>query len=93
MSVPPSPQRVEEHREHWASIARKNGWYKQPFFVQVWADSKGEIADSVSFQGLEKDHIELVGDFAHCSICDSLIDLDFDLWTCDDYDTYCGLCK
>lgn len=93
MSVPPSPQRVEEHRKLWAEIAKKNDWYKQPFYIQVWADSRGNITDSVSFQGLREDLVELVGDFAHCALCDCRIDLDYDRWTCDDYDTYCDSCR
>ncbi len=92
MSVLLSPQRLEECREFWANVARKNGWYKQPFFVQVWVDSRGNVTDSVSFQGLTEDVIELTGDFAHCAACDCTIDLDYDLWSCDDYNTYCESC-
>ncbi len=57
MSVPLSPKRLEECREFWASVARKNGWYKQPFFVQVWVDVDGAVIDSVSHQGLDRDYI------------------------------------
>ena len=93
MSVPLSSQRLEECREFWANVARKNGWYKQPFFVQVWVDSQGNVSDSVSFQGLAEDVVELVGDFAHCAVCDCVIDLDYDPWSCDDYNTYCETCR
>lgn len=91
--IDPSPERIEECRTFWADIAKKNGWYKQPFFVQVWADSQGNITDSVSFDGITEDVVELEGDFAHCAMCNQIIDLDYDSWTCDDYDTYCVSCK
>ena len=57
MSVPLSSQRLEECREFWANVARKNDWYKQPFFVQVWVDDDGTVIDSVSHQGLDRDYI------------------------------------
>ncbi len=93
MSVSPSPQSIEKCRKFWANVAKKNGWYKEPFYVQVWADSRGEITDSVSFDGLQEDIVELIGDFAHCASCDIVIDLDFDKWYCDDYNTYCDNCQ
>lgn len=91
MHVPKN--RIEACREFWAKIAKKNGWYKEPFFVHVWADSQGNVTDSVSYQGLTIDVFELVGDFAHCASCDCLIDLDYDQWTSDDNDTYCESCR
>jgi len=57
MSVPLPSQRLEECREFWANVARKNGWYKEPFFVQVWVDSNGNVTDSVSHQGLDRDYV------------------------------------
>lgn len=32
------------------------------------------------------------GDYAHCADCDRVIDLDNDLWTADQNDTYCEIC-
>jgi hypothetical protein len=49
---------IELKRELWAGIAKENGWYSEPFFVQVWVDKEGEIVDSVSFTGLNRDIIE-----------------------------------
>jgi hypothetical protein len=49
---------IELKRELWAGIAKANGWYSEPFFVQVWVDRQGEIVDSVSFAGLDRDIIE-----------------------------------
>ncbi len=57
MSVLPLPQDIEKARTFWAMIARKNGWYKEPFFVQVWVDDSGDITDSVSHRDLDRDYI------------------------------------
>lgn len=48
---------IEQHREKWASIAKENGWYQEPFYVQVWVNEEGEISDSVSFKGMTQDAI------------------------------------
>lgn len=50
-------QQIEEHRKWWAKIAKENGWYTQPFFIQVWVDRDGEVADSVSYQGMTQDWV------------------------------------
>jgi len=48
---------IEECRKHWKKIAKENGWDKEPFYVQIWKNKKGEIIDSVSFRGLDRDII------------------------------------
>ncbi len=48
---------LEKHRINWSSVAKKYGWYKEPFFVQVWINKDSEVVDSVSFNGLKKDLI------------------------------------
>lgn len=48
---------IEQCRQFWADIAKKNGWYKEPFFVQVWLDADGNVTDSVSHQGLTRDYV------------------------------------
>ena len=48
---------IEKCRAFWAKIAKENGWYKEPFYVQVWVDESGEITDSVSFRGMTADII------------------------------------
>lgn len=49
---------IEKHRDLWAKIAKDNGWYYEPFFVQVWIDPEtNEIYDSVSTRGFTQDHI------------------------------------
>jgi hypothetical protein len=48
--------KVERMRELWAQVAKDNGWYKEPFYVQVWVDpDTNEIYDSVSYTLLEED--------------------------------------
>jgi hypothetical protein len=46
---------IEAHRAFWANIARENGWYEEPFYVQVWRDFDGVITDSVSVRSLTQD--------------------------------------
>lgn len=50
-------QQLEQHRERWAKIARANGWYTTPFYIQAWIDPAGNITDSVSFRGMQQDII------------------------------------
>jgi hypothetical protein len=50
---------LEERREFWADIAKRNGWHTAPFYVQVWQNKAGEIWDSVSHQGMTKDIITI----------------------------------
>ena len=48
---------IEQCRQFWAKVAKENGWYKEPFFVQVWVDDNGDITDSVSHCGLNQDYV------------------------------------
>lgn len=50
-------QQIEEHRKWWAKVAKEHGWYTRPFFIQVWVDRDGEVADSVAYKGLTQDWI------------------------------------
>ena len=52
-----SSMTIEQCRQFWANIAKENGWYKEPFFVQVWVDANGDIIDSVSHRDLPRDYI------------------------------------
>ncbi|MDK2899271.1 MAG: hypothetical protein PWQ10_458 [Patescibacteria group bacterium] len=47
--------KIEKHREFWIKIAKANGWYIEPFYVQVWTDKSGNITDSVSHTSLIED--------------------------------------
>lgn len=49
---------IELKRQFWAEIAKNNRWYNEPFHVQVWVNGEGEIIDSLSFRGLDRDIIE-----------------------------------
>jgi hypothetical protein len=46
---------LEYHREYWANVAKDYGWYVDPFFVQLWVNSDGDISDSVSYRNLDRD--------------------------------------
>ena len=48
---------VESHRAAWAEIAKANGWYTEPFHVQVWLTPEGFVADSVATRESERDYI------------------------------------
>ena len=48
---------IESSREFWAKVAKENGWYKEPFYVQVWLNKDGSLNDSVSFANLTQDII------------------------------------
>lgn len=49
---------LETSRARWKTIAQENGWYKEPFFVQVFVDPEtNTIYDSVSSPRLERDII------------------------------------
>lgn len=50
-------QKIEEHRAIWAGVAHRNGWYEEPFYIQVWFDAEDNVSDSVSFKGLDQDII------------------------------------
>jgi hypothetical protein len=52
-----SKKEIEHHRKGWGEIAKKNGWYTEPFHIQVWVNSRGEITNSLSFVGLNKDFV------------------------------------
>jgi hypothetical protein len=56
-TLPTIKEQIEQHRLWWAEVAKENGWYKQPFYIQVWFDRDGEIEDSVSYQGMTRDYI------------------------------------
>lgn len=51
------PAQMQKAREHWMAIGKENGWYKEPFYVQVWVDDDGNVKDSVSFDGIKSDII------------------------------------
>ena len=50
-----SQTEIEKHRAFWADVAKKNNWYTEPFYIQVWIDENGDISDSASHIGLTED--------------------------------------
>ena len=48
---------IEKHRAFWAKLAKEHNWYIEPFFVIAWIDNTGNIVDSVSYTGLDRDMI------------------------------------
>jgi hypothetical protein len=38
---------IDAHRAFWANVAKENGWYREPFYVQVWQRPDGTITDSI----------------------------------------------
>ena len=48
-------QQIEHTRRLWAAIAKDHGWYKEPFYVQVWVNEYGNITDSVACRGMTQD--------------------------------------
>lgn len=49
---------LEKSRAFWAKVAKENGWYQEPFYVQVWVDpTTGLVKDSVSSRGMTQDVI------------------------------------
>ena len=61
---------IEAHRAFWADIARKNDWYQEPFYVQVWQDFDGTITDSVSTRELTQDWV-IENDTFVCPACNT----------------------
>lgn len=51
-------EQIEKARAFWAKVAKENGWYHEPFYVQVWVDPKTKtVTDSVSSRDFTQDHI------------------------------------
>lgn len=49
---------LETSRTFWADIAKEHGWYKEPFFVQVFVNPEtNTIYDSISYAGMTRDII------------------------------------
>jgi hypothetical protein len=59
---------IEDHRAIWAKVAKANGWYQEPFYVQVWRNGEGEITDSISSRILTTDVI-VEDNGADCDAC------------------------
>ena len=53
--------KVEKARDFWSKVAKDNGWYVEPFYVQVWIDKDEEVLDSVSHRDMPRDLIIIDG--------------------------------
>ena len=53
--------KVEKARDFWSKVAKDNGWYVEPFYVQVWMDKDEEVLDSVSHRDMPRDLIIIDG--------------------------------
>lgn len=51
------PQQLEKARHLWSDVAKRAGWYTEPFYIQAWVDQSGNILDSVGIRGLKRDII------------------------------------
>ncbi len=52
----PPRKAILRSRDLWAGVAKANGWYAEPFFIQVWFDeTTGKILDSVATRNLTAD--------------------------------------
>jgi hypothetical protein len=51
---------IEECREFWVKLAKENGWYYEPFFIQVMKNEDGKIIDSVAHRDMSEDIIMVV---------------------------------
>lgn len=50
-----------EHHAYWMQVAKANGWYCEPFYIQVWVEHDGSIADSVAMRSMDS-HIAIRAD-------------------------------
>jgi len=51
-------EQIEKSREFWAKVAKENGWYQEPFYVQVWVNrTTGLVTDSVASRSMTQDVI------------------------------------
>lgn len=51
-------KQIENCRRIWAKVAKENGWYREPFYVQVWIDPQNGLAyDAVSWPTIEQDFV------------------------------------
>lgn len=56
----PSLEEIEQHRATWAEIAKRHGWYFEPFYIQIWHNKDGEIIDAVGHRGMQEHSKDLL---------------------------------
>lgn len=87
-------ENIEFHRAAWAKVAKDNGWYADPFYVQIWLEADGvTVKDSVSVVGMTADIIiPFLPD--ECPDCGSE-DIDFKVYEdgrCERREVFCCDC-
>lgn len=88
----------EECREIWAKVAKENGWYSEPFYIQTFVNVKGEIMDAVSFGGLTEDlEVRHVGDIEEyesitCANCEDEDEAVHNYYDNGDHELNCQKC-
>jgi hypothetical protein len=60
---------LDTARAFWADIARKNGWYSEPFYVQIWVGHDGTVSDSVAHKNMTKDIVITMTLEPFCAYC------------------------
>lgn len=45
--------KTEQYRTRWAKVAKTNGWYFEPFYIQLFTNEAGVIVDSVAHCGMK----------------------------------------
>lgn len=38
---------LEEAREFWSKVAKKNNWYREPFYVKIWVNKDLKVEYSL----------------------------------------------
>lgn len=54
---PHTKKLIEVARGIWSVVAKAEGWYIEPFHIQIWLTRDGRIEDTVSYKGMTKDII------------------------------------
>ncbi len=49
-----NPISYRDHRRYWVDIARRHGW-RNPVHIIGCVDAHGQLLDSASYDGLERD--------------------------------------
>jgi hypothetical protein len=65
---------IERARAQWADVALNHGWYVEPFYVQAWLSSTGDVLDSVAHRNMTADVIIRTADVPFCVYCAGEID-------------------
>ena len=51
---------IEKDRNKWRNIAKKNGWYKEPFYLDIKISKNNKLIETNSYIELKRDMITIV---------------------------------